>query len=62
VRWYVDGVLKTTTSVSFSTNTSNRSLRIGRGYDYGKNDVDEVALYSSALSQARISAHYAAGS
>jgi hypothetical protein len=62
VRWYVDGALKTTTNVTFSSSNSTRSLRIGRGYDYGKNDVDEVALYSLALSQARITAHYSAGS
>lgn len=62
VRWYVNGSLQTTTNVTFPVSTSNRSLRIGRGYDYGKNDVDEVALYASALSQARISAHYGAGS
>jgi hypothetical protein len=62
VRWYVNGVLRTTTAVSYPTNTGTRSFRIGRGDDYGNNVIDEVALYDTPLSAVQIAAHYLAGS
>jgi hypothetical protein len=62
LRWYVDGVLKTTSSVNFGTNTGSQPLQLGKGDQYGNNDLDEVAIYATALSGARIAAHYTAGS
>jgi concanavalin A-like lectin/glucanase superfamily protein len=61
LRWYVDGALTTTSSVNFGNNTGSQPLELGRGDQYGNNDLDEVAIYGSALSGARIAAHYAAG-
>jgi glucose/arabinose dehydrogenase/PKD repeat protein len=64
-RLYKDGIDVTTevnTSVSLSTNSS--ALAIGR-YNptyglYFPGSLDEIAVYSSALSPAQVSAHYAA--
>jgi hypothetical protein len=61
-RWYVNGVLSTTSAIVLPNSNGAPVLQIGKGQDYGNNDLDEVALYPSALSAARIAAHYAAGS
>jgi hypothetical protein len=61
VRWYVNGVLKTTVAMNFPPNNGTQALTIGEGDEYGNNGIDEVALYSTTLSAARIAAHYAAG-
>jgi hypothetical protein len=62
LRWYVGGVLDATyTGVTFPTVTDTSTVDLGRGTHFGNEFIDEVALYTSALSPARISAHYAAG-
>jgi hypothetical protein len=62
LRWYVDGSLATTSSITFPGNNGTPYFQIGNGDEYGNNDIDEVALYSTSLSAAQIAAHYAAGS
>ena len=61
VRWYVNGVLKATAAMNFPPNTGTQPLTIGEANEYGNDGIDEVAIYSTALSAARVSAHYAAG-
>jgi hypothetical protein len=61
VRWYVDGVLRTTTSLNWPTNNGSASIEIGSAQDYGNDDIDDVAIYSTALSAGRIATHYTAG-
>ena len=61
VKWYVDGVLKQTTAESFPGNGDPGQLQLGKGDVYGNNDIDEVALYATALNATRIAAHYASG-
>ena len=61
VKWYVDGVLKRTTAESFPGNGDPGQLQLGKGDVYGNNDIDEVALYATALNATRIAAHYASG-
>jgi len=62
VRWYVNGILRSTQAVSFSASADTTNLQIGKADFYGNNDLDEVAIYGTALSAAQIAAHYAAGS
>jgi hypothetical protein len=61
VRWYVNGALTRTTAASFPGNNDTSNLLLGKGDVYGNNDLDEVALYSTALSAAQVAAHFAAG-
>jgi Concanavalin A-like lectin/glucanases superfamily len=61
VRWYVNGILRSTQAASFPTNADASDLQIGKGDFYGNNELDEVAIYGTALSAARIAAHYTAG-
>lgn len=61
LRWYFNGALdRTYTGVSFPTSTDNSALELGRGYQYGYEFLDEVALYDSALSPSGVAARYAA--
>jgi hypothetical protein len=62
LRWYVNGAVSTTKNQKLKDNKGKAVLELGRGVDYGNNDLDEVAMYATALSAARIAAHYAAGS
>jgi hypothetical protein len=48
-------------AVTFPSSAGNFAFELGKGKFYGNNHLDEVALYSTALSAARIAAHYAAG-
>ena len=52
----------TTSAITCPNSNGGQKLQIGKGQDAGNDDLDEVALYPSALSAARIAAHYAAGS
>lgn len=67
VRSYVDGVLKTTTALAGTIPATTASIVALAGYSIGPNTVagavgtyDEVAVYTTALSAARILAHYQA--
>ena len=64
VRWYVNGVLTATAAVTFQSGGSPHPFLIGKGVgqNYAHDDIDEVALYASALSAGRVAAHYTAGS
>ena len=60
-RWYVSGQLdRTFTSVSFPTGVDTSDLQLGRGDSFGNETLADVALYGSALSAARITAHHEA--
>ncbi|HET6694917.1 MAG TPA: LamG domain-containing protein, partial [Gaiellaceae bacterium] len=60
---YIDGVLRVSTSSSIQLSANTQPLLIGRTTDniriFG-GTLDEVAVYPSALSAARIQAHYTA--
>lgn len=64
-RFYVNGVLVSSSASGFSPNTTY-GLRIGAGATEGPGAyfwpgrVDEVAVYSTALSTTQVQAHYAA--
>ena len=65
-RFYVNGTLAGSSTTAFALNTA-RPLRIGGGANedlgayFFNGEVDEVAVYGTALSAQRIAAHYAAG-
>ena len=62
MRWYVNGALATTTTATLPTNSGTAALQLGEGAGYyGNNDLDEVALYGTALSGTQVAAHYTAG-
>jgi hypothetical protein len=61
LRWYVDGSVVTTVSRSFATSAGTAPLQIGRGDEFGKQSLDEVAVYNRALTAAQIAAHRSAG-
>lgn len=65
---YVNGALQYTTgakTTAMGLINIGKNFKIGRGTDAGSDyfngKVDEVALYATALSSTRISAHYKAG-
>lgn len=60
-RWYVDGVLDRSTTVTYPTNAGTSTFALGMGDQAGAQVMDEVALFDRALSATRVSAHYAAG-
>jgi len=61
---YVNGVSVDTTTASGALNTSSGILAIGRrgadATDYFQGAIDEVAVYNTGLSPARVLAHYTA--
>lgn len=65
LRLYVDGEEVASTRFSGEVNDSSGMLAIGRtggnSSDYFQGDIDEVAVYPTALSAARVGAHYAQG-
>jgi hypothetical protein len=60
LRWYVDGASVASKSVAFPANTGTAMLQLGRGDQYGNEFLDEVAIYPTALSAARVGAHFSA--
>lgn len=60
LRWYVDGRSVASSAVALPTNTGTAALQLGRGDQYGNQYIDEVALYGTALSAARVTAHFSA--
>jgi len=67
MRLYIDGQLRSEQTAGYVPNTSSPFSIGGATYDgstwgdFLDGTVDEVAIYSTALSQARIQAHYDAG-
>jgi len=65
LRIYVNGSLEATTATAGSLQYSTLALQIARydqtGANYLNGSLDELALYSSALTATQISAHYTAG-
>ena len=58
--WYVDGTPVTSKTVTFPTNAGTAPFQIGRGDQFGNEFMDEVAVYNTALTPTRISAHHGA--
>lgn len=60
---YVDGVAASHPSVGTADVGNTGPLQIGRttGYGFFSGDIDEVAVYPSLLTAARVQAHYNAG-
>jgi hypothetical protein len=61
VRWYVDGVLNSTSTATFPASAGTAPLALGRGDQFGAQSLDEIAVYATALSAAVVSQHYSAG-
>lgn len=70
VRWYINGALDATvarpaagTPIPVGSGAYGIGAKYGAGSpgDYFDGRIDEVALYASALSQARVTAHYNTG-
>lgn len=63
MRWYVNGTERAVGDVAYPTITaSGGTVQIGAGYvSRYLGGIDEVALYDTALSPARIAAHHRAG-
>ncbi len=62
-RMYVNGVLDVERTAAASFNTNTRAVRIGAtdaGTVFFNGKIDEVALFNTELTGARIAAHYAA--
>jgi Concanavalin A-like lectin/glucanases superfamily len=60
---YVDGIGRFTAADTSGSIDNTGPFLVGKstGYGYLSGDADEVALYGSALSVARVQAHYSAG-
>jgi hypothetical protein len=61
LRWYVDGRQVTATAVQYPSNSGTAPLQLGRGDQYGREGLDEVAIYNRALTASQVSAHRTAG-
>jgi hypothetical protein len=64
VHLYVDGVDRTALGTNTTLTSNATALNIGRastGSAYSSGDIDEVAIYPTALTPARVLAHYQAG-
>jgi glucose/arabinose dehydrogenase len=62
LKWYANGNLDATyAGVVFPNSSDPASLHLGRGDNYGNHVLDEVALYSRALSTGEVASHYDAG-
>ena len=62
VQFYVNGVAKGSGSFTLTPATSTRAITIGRsavGTQYVSGRLDEVAVYTTALTGAQAAAHYA---
>jgi len=60
-RWYVDGVLDRSTTVTYPVNAGTGTFALGMADQAGAQVMDEVALYDRALTSTRIAAHHGAG-
>jgi hypothetical protein len=63
VRWYLDGILSSSTAATATTaaNTDDMKLGGGGGLSDSLMYVDEPALYATALSADKVDAHYKVG-
>lgn len=58
-RWYVDGGQNVTyTETTWGENTNVTQLSFGRADEYGKQWLDEIAVYDTALAAERVQAHH----
>ena len=62
-RLYINGVQVTSAALTGAITTSSNSLTIGSGgaAGYFAGTIDDVAVYGTALSAARVASHYTAG-
>jgi Concanavalin A-like lectin/glucanases superfamily len=64
VHLYIDGVDRTAPGTNTTVGSNTTALNIGRastGSAYAAGDVDEVAIYPTALPAGRVLAHFQAG-
>lgn len=63
VKLYINGVDRTGTVTNQTCTDNSSALHVGReiSYNYMQGRISDVALYSGALSAARIAAHYSSG-
>lgn len=57
LRWYVDGAQAAASARSYPASAGTAPLQLGRGDEFGKQSLDEVALYDRALTAAQVSGH-----
>ncbi len=60
LRWYVDGAQTTAAPASFPAITGTDPMLIGQGDNAGRDTIDELAVYPTALTAPRIQAHLSA--
>lgn len=61
VRWYVDGLLNTTTAATFPAGSGTAPLTFAGNWTFNDQvKIDEPALYATALSADRVNAHFRA--
>ena len=59
VKGYINGVYSYISStVSFSTNTDNTALQLGRGDQYGNASISNIGFYNRALSAQEVQQNY----
>ena len=59
--WYVDGIeTDVFEGEDWPDNANSTQLSFGRGDEYGKQWLDEIALYEQPLTAERVAAHFAA--
>jgi hypothetical protein len=60
---HVDGVSRFTAATTIGSIDNTGPFLVGKstGYGYFSGEIDEVAVYPTALSAARVQAHYSAG-
>ena len=56
--WYVNGTAVSSGQLAASLSAGTDPLMLGQGDQYGKDAVDDVAVYNKALPAARIAAHF----
>lgn len=60
-RIYIDGTLFSTSTQTFTSINSTPTIRVASGFSSGRffdGSIDEVAIYDTALSAARVQEHY----
>ena len=56
--WYRDGTFDRAKTVTYPASAGTTALNLGRGDNFGRDVLDEVALYGQALTATQITNHY----
>jgi hypothetical protein len=59
--WYVNGVPVKSAAATYPANAGTAALLLGMGDQYGAHTVDDVSVYSTALSAGQVQKHYYGG-